>query len=108
MNALLKVSLIVLLVAAGAMLLSPQPADAQGADRMTIEKNTDRPGGDYHNFVLTKPQPNECRKACKSDAQCLAYTYVKPGVQGAQARCWLKNTVPPPVPRDCCESGVKQ
>src|SRR5207237_8212495 len=29
--------------------------------------------------------------------QCRAWTYVKPGVQGNLARCWLKNQVPNPV-----------
>jgi hypothetical protein len=110
MKVLLKVSLIALFIVVAAMLLvGPQPADAQqGADRMTVEKNTDRWGGDYHNFFMAKPQPNDCRKACLADAKCLAYTYVKPGIQGAQARCWLKNTVPPPTPADCCESGMKK
>jgi hypothetical protein len=31
---------------------------------------------------------------------------VQPGVQGPNARCWLKNSVPPPVASNCCVSGV--
>jgi len=41
------------------------------------------------------------------DARCLAFTYVNPGVQGPNPRCWLKNAVPRAVPNGCCTSGVK-
>jgi hypothetical protein len=71
------------------------------------EPNTDRPGSDYRNFDLRSPQPEQCRDACWSDVQCRAFTYVRPGVQGPHARCWLKNVVPPARPADCCLSGVK-
>ena len=37
----------------------------------------------------------------------MAFTYVNPGVQGPNARCWLKNAVPAPVPETCCVSGTK-
>jgi hypothetical protein len=71
------------------------------------EPNTDRPGADYRTFELRAPQPELCRDACWSDAQCRAFTYVRPGVQGPHARCSLKNVVPPARPADCCLSGVK-
>lgn len=90
-----------------ALALVPASVSAKGAVKMSVEKNTDRPGGDYNAFWMEKPQANMCRQACKNDTRCLAYTYVKPGVQGDQARCWLKNSVPAAVDSDCCESGVK-
>ena len=32
---------------------------------------------------------------------------MRPGYQGSNARCWLKNAVPPQTPANCCISGVK-
>jgi hypothetical protein len=72
------------------------------------EENTDRPGMDYKNFDLTAADPALCENACKGDATCKAWTYVKPGIQGRAARCWLKNNVPTAKNNQCCVSGVKQ
>jgi hypothetical protein len=82
--------------------LKPEPPQFK-----QVEKNTDRPGSDYVNFDLSAPTPGLCRNSCNSDTNCKAWTYVNPGVQGAKARCWLKNAVPAPVPSSCCVSGVK-
>jgi len=71
------------------------------------EPGTDRPGSDYRNFRLANDQPGLCARQCEQERRCKAYTYVTPGVQGAQARCWLKHSVPQPVSNDCCVSGVK-
>lgn len=73
----------------------------------TVETDTDRMGSDYSGYDLSAADPQLCRTACDSDAQCKAYTYVKPGVQGPNARCYLKNAVPAPSPNSCCVSGVK-
>jgi hypothetical protein len=70
------------------------------------EPGFDRPGQDYKNFELDSGA-NTCEFACTSDSQCKAWTYVKPGVQGAKARCWLKSGVPPLVSNGCCVSGLK-
>ena len=48
------------------------------------------PGADYSNFVVEWADPTQCQNACRSDAKCAAWTYVQPGRQGQQARCWLK------------------
>jgi len=74
---------------------------------LALENNIDRPGMDYSNFDLSSPNPTLCEQACNSDPNCQAFTYVKPGVQGPNARCWLKNPVPAATPSDCCVSGVK-
>ncbi|MBL8551994.1 MAG: PAN domain-containing protein [Hyphomonadaceae bacterium] len=79
------------------------PASAQDAP---VAHNVDRPGGDYTSFDLATGGWEACRQACHEDGQCRAYTYVRPGVQSASARCWLKNTVPPPVQNGCCISGI--
>ncbi|MFN2533443.1 MAG: PAN domain-containing protein [Pyrinomonadaceae bacterium] len=75
--------------------------------RMTAENNVDRHGQDYRNFDLSSPSPDSCRDACASDSDCKTYTYVKPGVQGPNARCWLKSGLPPGTPSSCCVSGLK-
>jgi hypothetical protein len=72
-----------------------------------VEPNRDRPGMDYKNFDLPAAVPLLCKAACDVEGQCKAWTYVKPGVQGANPRCWLKNGVPPKVTSNCCTSGVK-
>lgn len=107
MKVLLKAALLPALALGVVICSAPQPASAKPA-HMTVEKNTDRYGGDYRRIVMEKPQPVACRKACKDDAACRAYTYVKPGVQHpTKAICYLKNTVPPKTPNNCCESGIK-
>ena len=72
-----------------------------------FEMNVDRPGYDFQNFDLPQPRPEMCRDACLRERQCQAFTYVNPGVQAANARCWLKMSVPPATPNNCCISGVK-
>lgn len=72
-----------------------------------LEWNKNRPGGDYNHFPLVVPLPQQCEVACNGDAQCKAWTYVKPGIQGPLAQCWLKNTVPAKVSDNCCVSGKK-
>jgi PAN domain len=65
-------------------------------------------GADYYNFWIESAEPRLCQTACRSDAKCAAWTYVQPGVQGAQARCWLKAQVPEQFRNACCVSGVER
>lgn len=75
-------------------------------NQMALEVN--RAGSDYRYFDMMKSSPTACEDACATDSQCKAWTYVRPGVRGPFARCWLKNTVPPPTQgAQCCVSGVK-
>lgn len=69
-----------------------------------LEFEVNRPGSDYRDFV-SAADPGICRAACLNEKQCRSFTYVKPGVQGPQARCWLKNAVPAPRRDGCCTSG---
>ncbi len=89
-----------------ALLLGP----ANAAEReTTVETGIDRPGGDYKSFDL---EPSiggfaPCKAACEADERCHIWTFVKSGVQGPKARCWLKDKRPPTVVRNnCCVSGV--
>jgi hypothetical protein len=74
---------------------------------MSVEPNTDRPGGDFTSFSLPQANADLCRTACESNVQCAAFTYVNPGVQGPNAMCWLKSVVNPPVASACCTSGKR-
>ena len=85
-----------------------QPFPQQGKSQVTMEFNTNRPGQDYKNFWLNTPDPGLCRDACANDPDCQAYTYVKPGIQGAKARCWLKKSVSAVQSNNCCVSGTKK
>jgi hypothetical protein len=77
-----------------------------------LEFNTDRPGSDYRDFDLpggpgTDAGLKVCMVACEEDARCVAFTYVRSGVQGPNPRCWLKDSIPETVADDCCTSWVK-
>ncbi|MFL5167977.1 MAG: PAN domain-containing protein [Microvirga sp.] len=63
----------------------------------------DQPGGDYTNFEAASWFV--CRNSCGGDSRCQAWTWVKPGIQGPAARCWLKDRTPPLVRNACCNSG---
>jgi hypothetical protein len=67
---------------------------------------TDMPGSDYHNQPISGTAV-DCQNLCRADGKCLSWTWVKPGVQNAQAMCWLKNAVPPSVPNPNTISGIK-
>jgi len=85
----------------------PPPAPEMGGDRRGLEHDVNRPGADYTSFDLPQPHPHLCQEACMRDGRCRSFTYVKPGVQGPQPRCWLKGAVPAANPDRCCVSGVK-
>ncbi|HET7844951.1 MAG TPA: PAN domain-containing protein [Xanthomonadales bacterium] len=88
---------------------APAPASdvPTAANDLSVEPGMDRPGGDYRDFDLDRADPELCRTACRDDAECRAYTYVAPGVQGDAARCWLKSPAPDPEPNECCTSGAR-
>ena len=68
----------------------------------------DLPGSDYRNFDLAAADAAQCQNACKAESQCIAWTYVRPGVQGPKARCWLKNKAPQRAANNCCTSGIER
>jgi hypothetical protein len=82
-------------------------AGAASAQSSTFERNVDRLGSDYRNVDLQPGTPPEaCQSACLGDPSCRAWTFVRPGVQGPYARCWLKGAVPQAQGNPCCTSGV--
>jgi PAN domain len=79
-------------------------ANIRKAD-LKAEDKTNRPGSDINNFVVRGWQA--CEAACAGEARCAAWSYVRPGVQGPQARCWIKLRAPNPVADANVISGVK-
>ena len=71
------------------------------------EHDKDRLGGDYTGFDINTDHIEDCETACKDDTKCRAWTYVKAGVKGPSARCYLKNVVPAISNNPCCVSGTK-
>ena len=89
-------------IGAGLILVWPNALSA-----VSLREDINLPGMDYRNFGLSSPDPRLCEQACNDDSKCMAFTYVKPGIQGREARCWLKSGVPQPVRDPNCVSGVK-
>jgi len=96
-------ALLLLALVALALLTFALPAGAH----VSTEWGTDRPGGDIPGKKYVMANAADCAKSCNGDAQCQAYTYVYPNVQGPKGLCYLKSSVPAPVASGCCISGVK-
>lgn len=93
-----------------------QPAKPRGTifdellgqrNSLRLEPGYDRAGSDYRSWQMRNPDPAECQAACRDDANCRSFTFVRPGVQAAAAVCYLKSSVPVPSRNDCCTSGAK-
>jgi hypothetical protein len=114
-NSLVCLLCLAIVAAIGAFQLIEAPAGAATADSILANKklsrlsepNFDRPGMDFKNFDVASEDPGICESACNNDQRCKAWTYVRPGVQGSKARCWLKSGIPPLRSNACCTSGIK-
>ena len=78
-----------------------------GSASISFEPDTNRPGNDFTSFEAIGDRLEVCRDACAAESSCLAYTYVRPGLQGPRGVCWLKSSVPQANVEGCCISGVK-
>jgi hypothetical protein len=76
-------------------------------DTVSLVVGQDRMGGDYKGFPLAQPDAQQCRQACADDTACRAFTYVKPGIKGPEAMCFLKSSVVQATADACCTSGAK-
>lgn len=85
----------------------PQGSKPGEALNEGMENDTDRPGSDIHRFELQDANPGVCQARCAKLDRCKAWTYVRPGVQGPKAVCYLKDGAPQAAPNKCCVSGVK-
>jgi hypothetical protein len=73
-----------------------------------LESDTDRVGSDLRAIELVSGNPCECAKICEADPECQAFTFIRAGVQGSIAKCWIKNGVPDPETNPQAISGVKK
>jgi hypothetical protein len=103
--------------------LSAVAIPACGSVRMTSERAVERPGGDYKKIEM-KPgdvfkfdiapaiadadrQATACALLCNQQTRCVASTWVKPGVNGPNAMCYLKDSVGPFTSNASAFSSVK-
>jgi hypothetical protein len=55
----------------------------------------DRPGSDlFEGATAGDGSVGACKAACNLSSNCKAWTWVPPGIQGPQSKCWLKSSVP--------------
>ncbi len=94
-------------VLSAAVLALSAPAQVAAQSNPHFEYGIDRRGGDYRSFDLNFDAPALCAGQCAQEGQCRAWTYVRPGVQGPKARCWLKNVVPAPTRDGNVISGLR-
>ena len=73
-----------------------------------FEDNTVRPGGEYRELQLAAGAlPAACQAECEKDAQCVAWSYVRPVPNRPHPLCLLKGaTAGKPRHDECCVSGV--
>ncbi|WP_420391725.1 PAN domain-containing protein [Acuticoccus sp.] len=76
--------------------------------QVTAEWSTNRPGRDYRNVAVSHGNARACQTLCAGEGACVAYTYVPPGVQGREARCWLKSSAPAKRSEAGRVSGVRR
>ena len=48
----------------------------------------------------------QCADACTANSDCLAWTFVRAGLKGPSARCFLKNPVPQPSTNGTCPTNA--
>jgi len=75
--------------------------------RVWAQSGYDRPGADYARVPVANGDPSVCASRCEHDRACRSWSFSYPTLTGGAAMCALKRTVPPPVPADCCVSGVR-
>ncbi|AOT08747.1 PAN domain-containing protein [Pseudoalteromonas luteoviolacea] len=71
------------------------------------EVDMDRLGLEYLSFVVEQNDQTVCLAACKNDSRCRSWTYVDPGVQHTNGKCWLKSGTNINRPCSSCTSGYK-
>jgi len=79
---------------------------SQNLTEVTVDENVNRGGSNYRDFDMRNSDYLYCQSSCLADKACLAWTFVREGVQGASPRCWLKNQVPESNPDNCCVLGI--
>jgi hypothetical protein len=84
---------------------APGPVAGGAAQRRALKMSIKRIEPGYRSLGADNAQ--QCQAACTREARCKAWTWVKPGVDGSSAKCWLRDPAPAPGKDECCTSGVK-
>src|SRR6185295_18859014 len=79
------------------LILLAMIAVSAGAPADAFEVGKNRKGDNLNGFELDTPDPQMCQDACDSQKQCKSWTFVNPGEESPNARCWLKSSAPAPV-----------
>jgi hypothetical protein len=80
----------------------PVPAGVTG-----VLSGVELEGGTYTYFGGDNATVEGCQAACKADAQCIAWDYMRPGIAGSDARCFQKNRTTMQVSSPCCIAGFE-
>jgi hypothetical protein len=78
----------------------------QAWEHTTFEAGIDRGGNDFEIIDLAADDPALCRRECQGRTACRAFTHVRAGVYGPQARCFLKDAIPGWRACSVCTSGT--
>jgi hypothetical protein len=73
------------------------PNTVSGVIQQSLEFSTNRSGGDYKSFDVQDSRIGitNCRQACLGEpSRCRSWRWVRSGVQGPRAKCWLKDKIP--------------
>jgi hypothetical protein len=81
------------------LFLSASPSVACGP-------NCDMPG-DRGGVAYSLDNAVACESTCDGTPNCVGWTWVKPGLQGPQAVCWIKKQIVATMRSNCCISGYR-
>ena len=81
-------------------------ANTQSVGAVSFEQGYDRPGGQLVGKHTGVGNAQRCSQMCQSNAACIAFTWVKPNIQGPTGVCWLRGSLSNKVANSCCVSGV--
>ncbi|HRD75915.1 MAG TPA: PAN domain-containing protein [Hyphomicrobiaceae bacterium] len=80
---------------------------AESARSFTREVNIDRSGNDIERVEMDPSAGiDACEQLCRSNAACVAFTYVKQSTTVPRPICRLKDQKPFGHQSSCCVSGV--
>lgn len=73
---------------------------------LAFENNYDYPGGALVGRRDGVSSAQDCFNICQGTPNCVAFTWVRPNIQGPRGVCWLKGSLSKKVRNNCCISGV--
>ncbi len=74
----------------------------------SIQHGINYPGMDLSSSETASDDGMQCAQLCRANAQCRAFSWVRPGIQRGSAMCWLKSGVPTAKADPNVNSGIIQ